>query len=276
MNGATHGALDEQMQQVRRDLDELAAQVEAGEIDAATADRLADTYRAELDDLEAQEEAASRTGGPDGEGLPATITRSGRRMLVGAGILVGALALTVGVVGSFAQQREEGPLEGVAAVGGDLSQVSNETMEAVIASFRDEADPAIAAQIPRMELALAERYFEARTYDKAFDHYGAVIENPDSPPDVVSTSLTRVGWLVWLLNGEVDLAISTVDRALEVNPDNTEAVYVKGQLLWCGRGDAVDATALFEQVLATPGLPDDVVEQVGVDLERAAAGEACA
>jgi tetratricopeptide (TPR) repeat protein len=270
MSATARATLEAQADQVRRDLAELGDQVESGEIDDDTARHLRRTYRTELAELE--EAIGRQATAPDraGEG------RSSRRMLVGAALLVGSLALTVGVVGSFAQQRDDGPLEGVAAAAGvDLDEVSNETMEAVIASSRDDPDPAVAAQIPRMELALAERYFEEQAYERAFDHYGAIIENPAAGPDVIAPALGRVGWIVWLLNGETDLALSTVDRSLELDPDDPETLYVKGRITWCGSGDADAAAALFERVLAIPDLPDDVVTQVSQDLEQAASGASC-
>jgi hypothetical protein len=84
-----------------------------------------------------------------------------------------------------------------------------------------------------------------------------------------------VGWIVWVLNGETDLALETLDRSLDIEPADPEALYVKGQILWCGAGDPVTAATLFEQVLDTSGLPDEVVAQVEVDLELTSAGESC-
>lgn len=268
-------ALEAQAEQVRRDLDELAEQVAAGEIDEDTATGLASTYRRELAELET---AIAGRDGDTGEGEPEEGepgARSPRRLLMGAALLVGALAVTVGVVGSFAQQRDDGPLEGVAAGQMDLDSVSNETMEAVIASYRDDPDPVVAEQLPRMELALAERYFAEQAYDRAFEHYGQIIENPRSSPDVAARSLARVGWIVWVLNGETQLALSTIDRSLELVPSDPETLYAKGQIVWCGAGEPASAADLFEQVLATDRLPDEVVAQVEDDLELARAGEPC-
>lgn len=263
--------LEEAAEQARRDIDELAIQVESGEIDDETARRLRSGYLRELeaagDDL---------AGLADAEPSPAPVGRSRRRMLVGAGILAAGVAITMGIVGSFAQERRTDPLEGVAAGPDgavDLENVSNETMEAVIESYRD--DPAVADQLPLMEFRLAERYFQDQDYLASFPHYRNVIENPNTPSDRVQVSLTRVGWLVWILNGETELALTTLDQALSIDPAASETLYVKGQILWCGAGRPDEAVDLFEQVLANPELDPSVVDQVRTDVELASAGEAC-
>jgi tetratricopeptide (TPR) repeat protein len=263
--------LEEQADQARRDIEELGAQVEAGEIDDATARQLRAGYLRELEAARVELDGLD----PD-EAEPTQEGRSRSRVLVGAGILIGAVALTIGVAGSFAQERDTDTAEGVVAAIGegiDLNTISNETMEAVIDSYRD--DPAVAVQLPLMEFRLAERYFEAQDYLASFPHYRNVIEHPNTPPDRIQASLTRVGWLVWILNGETDLSLSTLDQALTIDPTNTETLYVKGQVLWCGADNPEEAAPLFEQVLASEGLAPEVVTQVETDLALAAAGETC-
>jgi cytochrome c-type biogenesis protein CcmH/NrfG len=263
--------LTEQAAQARRDLEGLAFQVEAGEIDEETAAPLRANYlrelemsQTELDDL------------PVEEAVIAPRSRSRSRLVVGAAILMAGVALTIGVVGSFAQERDADTLEGVAAGPGggiDLDTVSNETMEAVIESYRN--DPSVADQLPLMEFRLAERYFEDQDYLASFPHYSNVIQHPSAPPDRIQASLTRVGWMVWLLNGETDLALSTLDQALVIDPANPETLYVKGQVLWCGAGRATEAVPLFQQVLDSNVLDPQVVDQVSTDLELAASGQDC-
>ena len=116
--------------------------------------------------------------------------RSRRRTLVGGLILASALGSTVVVAGFFLQERE-GPFVGVVSLGTqDLSDVSNETMEAVISA--NLSDP----QINGMRLALAERYFEAGDYRAAFPHFLAVAESPQASPGEAVAALTRLGWMV--------------------------------------------------------------------------------
>lgn len=267
MIGARH-RLEEVAEQARRDLDELELQVEIGEIDEETASELRAGYLAELQS--ATEELASL----DSDGLeePAD-SKTPRRTVVGASLLIVAVAAAIGLAATMAQDRTDGPLEGVAAGGEvDLESIPNEAMEAVLESSRD--DPAVAAQVPYMEFRLAERYFEDQDYLKAFDHYQTIIAN-DPPADLFVQSMTRIGWLVWALNGEGELALQTLDRALEVEPSNPLPLYVKGQILWCDAGDTEAALALFRQVLSTEGLEAEVIAQVEEDIAIAEAGGAC-
>jgi len=266
----TRRRLEEMADQARRDLDELDLQVEAGEIDEETASELRAGYLAELqtatDELSGMP-FESEPGGDDGR-------TSANRTLIGAGILIGAVALIIGFAASMAQDRTSGPVEGVVSSGEvDLDSISNEQMEAVVESYR--GDPAVAAQLPYMEFRLAERYFEDQDYLKAFEHYQTILTN-DPPADLYVQSMTRVGWLVWALNGETDLALQTLDRAIEAGPGDPLPMYVKGQILWCGQGETAQAVELFRQVLATDGLDPAVVAQVEDDLAIAEAGGACA
>ena len=94
-------------------------------------------------------------------------------------------------------------------------------------------------------------------------------------PDLASAALTRVAWIVWVGNGLTDLALQTVDQALAAAPGNTEATYVKAQILWCGLGDPEAATPLLEEVLASDRLDADVRAQVVTDVQAASSGEQC-
>lgn len=263
--------LEEVAAQAQRDIDELALQVATGDIDDETARTLRVGYQDELDVA-----TAELAGLVDDDNDPTSVERSRWRLAVGAGILVAAVALSIGLVGSFAQQRETGTLEGTALGPGggvDLDDVSNETMQAVIESYRD--DPAVAEQLPLMEFRLAERYFEEQDYLASFPHYRNVIEHPSAPPDRVQISLTRVGWMVWVLNQETELALSTLDQALAIDGSNPETLYVKGQILWCGAGSPDQAVPLFRQVLDSGGLDQAVVDQVETDIALAEEGEPC-
>lgn len=274
MTPAERSRLTETVAQAERDLAELSDQVEAGEIDEETAARLRRSYARERDDAARKLAAAGPDADPqaDTPDRP-TVTRPRGRMLAGAAILVVALAVAVGMAGRLAGDRSDATPDTTAAgTAFDPSAFSNETLEAVIAGAED--DPAVADQLPFMRFRLAERYFEAGDFQKAFPHYEKIIEG-DPPPDLAAAALTRVAWIVWLGNGEVDLAMGLLDRALEIVPGQTDALYVKGQLLWCGMGDAASAVPLFERVAADEGLDDQVASQVASDLAAARAGEPC-
>lgn len=197
-------------------------------------------------------------------------SRSRSRTLVGGLILAGTFAVVVIVAGFFLQDRE-GPAAGVANLEGqDLSEVSNETMEAVVAANLD--DP----QINGMRLALAERYYEIGDYSSAFPHYLAVAEAAGASNAEVVTSLVRLGWMAWDGNGEVETAIGLFDQALIIDSDSTTAMFLKGQVLWCGAGESDAAADLFSDVLADPELSEDSKALVGSSFEAVTRGEPCA
>jgi cytochrome c-type biogenesis protein CcmH len=194
--------------------------------------------------------------------------RGRRRTVVGAALLVGAMAATVALVAEARQDAGSPRLAGVAGGEIDLESVSNETLEAVIASNLDHP------QINGMRLALAERYFEARRFDKAFVHYQAILES-EPPPALAAIALTRLGWMVYEGNGEVELATTLLDRALEAAPGDSTALYLKAQVRWCGAGDHDEAARLLREVLAGGDLDAEETTQVETDLAALEAGDPC-
>ena len=200
---------------------------------------------------------------------PPVTGRSRARLITGAVILVLVFAGIVVVAANSLQDRPAAAA-GAADLGGDdLSDVSNETMEAVIAANAE--DP----QINGMRLALAERYFDAGDYRSAFPHYLEVAEDPEASDPEAITSLVRLGWMAFDGNGEVETATRLIDEALAIDPDSQLALYVKARVLWCGSGDAEQAVEAFEGLLAEPDLAAETRAQIESDLESAQAGEDC-
>jgi cytochrome c-type biogenesis protein CcmH len=185
-----------------------------------------------------------------------------KRTAIGSILVLGAAAIAVAAVGQFRQARVDD------LVPIDPAAISNETLEAVIAANRD--DP----QIIGMRLALANRYFEEGDYRRAFPHYEAIIEAEPTPVQA-GAALTRLGWIVFDGNGEVDLAINLIDQALEAVPADPFALYLKGRVVWCGKDDPVGASDLFGQVLAATDLEAEVRASVEADLASARAGDSC-
>lgn len=264
MTSITRRRLEEAADQARRDLSELDEQQSTGEIDEETGRLLRARY---LRDLEAAREGLSKiTDEP-------LASRSRGRMLAGAAVIAIGVALAVGLVGSFIQTPDDATLTGIASNPDfDPANFSNETLEATLLSF--EGSPEAVTQTMPMRFRLAERYFEAQEFEKAFGHYRRIIES-DPEPDLASAALTRVAWIVWVGNGLTDLALQTVDQALTAAPDNTEAAYVKAQIVWCGTDDPAGAVPLLESVLASDQIDDAVRVQVETDLELAASGQGC-
>jgi cytochrome c-type biogenesis protein CcmH len=195
--------------------------------------------------------------------------RSKRRIAVGALVLLLAGAVALVAVGQFRQARaDDDLLSGIAGGEVDPDSISNETLEAVIAANLDNPD------IDGMRLALANRYFEERNYQKAFPHYQGIL---DGNPTTVQAAeaYTRLGWMVYDGNGEVDLGLSLIDNALEIAPGDPFALYLKGRVLWCGRDDSEAAAVIFTEVLSSSGLDEAVRQQVADDLAAASSGETC-
>jgi cytochrome c-type biogenesis protein CcmH len=184
-------------------------------------------------------------------------------------ILAGAFAAIVVVAGFFLQDRA-GPASGVADLSGqDLDQVSNETMEAVIAANTDNP------QVDGMRLALAERYYEVGDFRSAFPHYFAVAGSSDASDPQAVTALIRLGWMTWQGNGEAATAVDLLDQALAIDPGSDTARYLKAQVFWCGLDDPEGAAGLLEEVLADSDMTGESRQVVEADLAAVRSGEAC-
>ena len=201
---------------------------------------------------------------------PATVEplpgRSRARLVIGGVVLLLAFAGIVVVAGNSLQDRPATAAGAADLEGQDLSQVSNETMEAVVA-----ANP----EVIGMRLALAERYFEVGDYRSAFPHYLAVAEDAEATRGEAITALVRLSWMAFDGNGEVETATNLVDQALAIDPRSTVALYVKAQVRWCGAGETDEAIGIFERLLADPDLDPDTRARIASDLESARAGAGC-
>jgi hypothetical protein len=82
--------------------------------------------------------------------------------------------------------------------------------------------------------------------------------------------------MAWDGNGEVDTAIGLFDQALIIDSGSTTAMFLKGQVLWCGAGESNAAADLFSDVLADPELSEDSKALVGSSFEAVSSGEPCA
>jgi len=246
---------------VEADLADLARQVDDGEIDAATAAELRARYETELavDPRDPEPAPPGRTG------------RSRAGIIAGTAVLVVAIGGIAFAVGRFIKPAPA-QTAGLAATTGtsiDLNSVSNETMEAVIAANLDNP------QINGMRMALARRYFEQGNYQKAFAQYEAVLNN-NPPPAMAASALTNLGWMVYTGNQDPQLAMTLFDRALELVPDDPLTLYLKGEVAWCGLGDAQAAASLFSKALASPSLTDSQARtNLETQLAAAQSGQGC-
>ena len=267
----------EQIGLVTEELEDLDRQVAAGDLDEATADSLRTKYVAELDSL-----MAARGGGlerdgvrglavpPSSEGTQSVPPRlpslgGGRlsgRALVGTAIVVVAIT----VIGVFAVNSLTGPsttgAEGVVSdvITGDgpidLSEISNEEMESVVAQ-----NPNVVG----MRLALARRYFEAGDFDRALDHYMVILEEEQHPE-----ALANVGWMTYI-SGRPDIALGYVEAALERQPGSITAMWFLGNIQFSlGNRDA--AIEALTTIIDADGVPDDVKQSARALLIQLDAG----
>ena len=258
----TTAELERRLAAARADLEELSVQVAGGDIETAVADHLRRAYLAEIAELEAARREGGRAAAPP---LP----RSPRRVAVGAAVVVGSLMAVVAAAGAFLVERPTA-VSGVAgALSGDPDDFSNETLAAVIAANADHP------QIDGMRLALAERYFAAADYSAAFPYYLEIARSPNASDTQAATALTRLGWMAFDGNGEVDTALALLAEAEALVPADPFPRYLEGIVRWCGQGDAAAAARLFRQVLDGDIGDQAVRARVEADLAAAAAGKEC-
>ena len=242
---------------IEADILDVRRQLAEEELDAATAGRLIERYRRELDSVE--------SGTEDGVRERAGPGRSGRR-LAGTLLLIGAV-VAVSVTAYLAiRPREGGFVTGNVEAPVDLSEVTDDQMEAVIAANPDV--PEIAA----MRLRLADRYFEAGEFSNALPHYlGALDGALDRTRR--ARALARVGWMTFE-SGNAGIARSYLDEALAVDDGYAEAHLFLGLLLLAeenAAGALAHLTPLLEEDL--PDRTREAIEQRVAEARRLAEGE---
>lgn len=250
----------EQIELLREELSEVAAQVSDGDLDEATANEIRGRYEVELATLEASVTASTVSTIVDDPSAEQSSTRrrlSGR-VLVGVALVSVAVAvIAVFAVQSLTDRRTVGAdgvvgdvVRGAGQV--DLANISNEQMEEVVAANPD---------VVPMRLALARRYFEGGDFDKALVHYFEVLNREQSPE-----ALANVGWMTYL-SGRPDVAASYVEAALERQPDSLAAEWFLGNIyVTLERFD--EAAVLLTRVASSNEVPEGVKESAITLLEQ--------
>ena len=210
-----------------------------------------------------------RHPGPGRGDEPPSPGKSRTRLVIGGVVLILAFAGIVVVAANSLQDRPAAAAGAADIDQQDLSEVSNETMEAVVAANAE--DP----QINGMRLALAERYFDEGDYRSAFPHYLVVAEDPNATGAEAITALVRLGWMAYEGNGEVETATRLIDEALAIDPESSVARYVQARVLWCGAGETEQAVETFEDLLADPDLVAETRARIETDLALASQGGGC-
>ena len=228
---------------IEADIRDVHRQLAEEELNATTARRLIERYRQELDSIEA--------GTEDGPPEPATPGRSSRRT-AGTLLLVGAV-IAVSVTAYLAIRPREGRfVTGNAETPVDLSEVTNDQMEAVIA-----ANPDVRG-VAAMRLSLADRYFEAGEFSNALPHYLGALEGTLDPTRR-SRALARVGWMSFE-SGNAGIARSYLEEALATDDGYAEAHLFLGLLLLAEQ-DGPGALEHLEPLL-DEDLPDGIREAI--------------
>lgn len=171
----------------------------------------------------------------------------------GAAIVLTGLAFGIG---TFVEPRATGsPVSGnlEAPTGRDLSEVTNEEMEAVLEQFDD------VPEANRMRLALARRYFEEQDFGSAVGHFQTVLSSDPTPAEA-SEALGRIGWILFV-NGEVASSEAAYLQALDALPTNSEAKWFYAILLVeDGRSD--EAVPLLEELAEDPTVPEEALAEI--------------
>lgn len=261
-DGELRARLTERRDLIARDIEELSVQVDAGEIDEETAERLRFRYEQDLAEAEARlkdlpkQPTPKVVGKPSNEETPAPEGWSKRRVLFGAGILIAAFTVVLVLVVNSAQTSSPSPN---AAPSIDPSTATFDQMEAAVA-----ANPDIAG----MRIALADEYLQAGDLSNSLKHYLAALDNPNLTDEQASHVLGRVGWLAFNTD-QFDSAAQYLDQALQRDPANLEATLMLGFVNLDGLENPEAAIPLFEQVLADPTLPDSMRPDIETALEEA-------
>ena len=248
-SGAAH-RLPTQRAQALADIEDVGTQLEAGELDQPTADRLIARYRLELETLDSTHVE------------PVAPSATSSRRMVGAAVLIVAFVGVSVVAFGAIRPRDEGRIT-PGSSGFDLDEVTNDQMEAVIAANPDL--PEVAA----MRIALADRYFDEAAFSDALPHYLTALEGP-LDQGRQARALARIGWMSFV-SGRADLAEVYLQEALETDSSYEESHLFLGFVRFSA-GDSVGALAELEPLLASEDVPEDLREELQATVDAARAG----
>lgn len=221
-----------------RDIEAVERQAAGGELDPETAGLLIRRYRREIELVEREAIESDK---------PAT-SASRTRRTVGTLLLVAVFAGVAVMAYQAIRPREGGFVTGDVQGAVDLSEITNDQMEAVIAANPD------VPQIAAMRLSLADRYFDEGSFSSALPHYmGALDGTLDGTRR--ARGMARVGWMSYL-SGAEEIAEAYLVEALEIDPDYRETYLFLG-LIRLYQGDGTGALAHLEPLLVDESLPDD-------------------
>ena len=262
--------IDEEIELVRDEIADIERQVAAGDLDPATATSLRERSTTRLAALErqrssrvaagdgAKDEATDPTAGESAMPEASERSRVSGRAIVGAAIVgIAITAIAVFAVASLddgASAGAEGVVgDVVAGEGGvDLSEITNEQMEEVVAQNPD---------VIGMRLALARRYFEEGTFDRALDHYFEILDREQHPE-----ALANVGWMTYL-SQRPDVAVGYLEAALVRQPDYLPAQWFISNV-YVTLGREAEAVPFLVGIIGTADVPAEIRESATTLLEQ--------
>jgi hypothetical protein len=172
--------------------------------------------------------------------------------LVLVAVVIGGYLFVAGHTGSSAPSASAstGMTPSTTQDGRDLSQVSNEEMEAVVAANPD---------VVPMRLALVERYLRAadgehddaariEQLDKAKFHAGEAAARATTADDQVR-SLRYLGWTTAMTTDPAQGA-AFLEQSLQKDPSNPDTKWFLAVVRFERLGDAADARPLLDELLA--------------------------
>ena len=257
--------LEERRDQVVRDLDELAEQVEDGQVQPETAERLREVFARELAEID--EELSGLTDAPVPEPDDPEVAEGVRgfsfRGVVGAASILAVLTALIVWAGS-GSVTDEADAEASSSVvmvdGGEINiaTMTTDELEDALANFPASVD---------VRLALADRHLAEGDQQGALEHYIAVATGEGSRGQK-SRALARVGYLSYA-TGQYGPARESLLESLDLNRDNTEAMLYLGYVLLNGFDDAAGSIPYFESVLTDPLMPSEIIDSVKEKLAEA-------
>lgn len=247
--------LEERRDLALHDLADLEDQVATGEIDEATAARLRGRFEA---DAAAAIRALAVLDAPDDPNDASAPRRARRGLAAAAGL---AAVVAVGAALALPQFLRERPAGGfvtgneATGQGRDLSEVTNEEMEQVVAANPD---------VVPMRLRLAHRYLDDGQLRKAFEHYMAILDQQPHPE-----AMSHLAWIVFN-DGDTDLALELLEASRTRAPDDAETLWFLANVHLYGRDDPGAALPLLADLVTREDLASQraQVEQALEDARR--------
>jgi tetratricopeptide (TPR) repeat protein len=226
--------------QALRDLVEVERQRQAGEIDAETAEHLTRIYEAEVVAALEPEPADPPSG-------HLSLGRWDRHTgaLTLAGIVLVACVAIVAVVVGHSDRGTSGTVQSTVSTlpggGRDLSTVTDEEMEAVIAE-----NPSVTP----MRLSLIERYLREGNLEKAKEHAQLALDNDPSAADR-EQALKYLGWTTAAL-GDPHGGADLLNQSIALDPTDLDAKWFLANVELTQLDDPSAAATLLREILAQP------------------------